>query len=195
MLRPHAHRMDMSVNGSEIVAMRLANWMAMTLAMMLPLVIRPIRFAAERSLWQRRHRAIAGFLIGYLGCWLLVGLPVAFVTPGPLFAAVIFGFGAWWQLTRRRRFVLAACHRSMPLAPRGWRADRDSVLYGWRTGTNCALSCLPLMLACALLGHALPAMILGMAVAIIERYTFNPSPILLSAAQAVAAVISLLMTI
>lgn len=147
MFRPHAH------HGAP-----LANWMIMTVAMMLPLVVGPIRFAAERSLWRRRHRAIAGFLAGYLGAWLAVGVAISFIEPGPWLAAAAFAVAGVWQLTRYRRIAMAGCHRSMPLAPRGWRADRDCVRYGWTVGTYCVASCWALMLACAMAGHHLLAM-------------------------------------
>ena len=57
----------------------LKGWMVMSVAMMLPMVIEPIRLTAERSFWHRRHRAIAGFLAGYLGLWLLAGVAVSFL--------------------------------------------------------------------------------------------------------------------
>jgi hypothetical protein len=79
----------------------------------------------------------------------------------------------------------------MPLAPRGWRADRDCVLYGWRTGTSCALSCWALMLACALSGHALIATLFVTAVALIERYTLRVDRRVLSAALFGAAAITI----
>jgi predicted metal-binding integral membrane protein DUF2182 len=188
MFRPHMHHL----HSHHLVSIQLTKWMVMTVAMMLPLVVGPIRFAAKRSLWRRRHRAIAGFLLSYLGCWLLVGVPVAFINPGPLLAAAAFVASAAWNLMRYRRLALATCHWTMPLAPYGWRADRDCVLYGWRIGTSCALSCYPLMLACALSSHALPVMIFGMAVGIIERYTYRPDQRLLSGALLAAAVISFL---
>src|SRR6476620_12211696 len=48
-------------------------WVLMIVAMMLPLLVTPVRVVAARSLWRRRHRAIASFLVGYLATWLVVG--------------------------------------------------------------------------------------------------------------------------
>jgi predicted metal-binding membrane protein len=160
MFRPHAH------HGS-----RLANWMLMTVAMMLPLVVPQVRFVADRSLWRRRHRAIAGFLIGYLAIWFLVGIAVSFVEPTPVLAAAAFAVAGTWQLTRYKRVAMASCHRPMPLAPRGWRADRDCIRYGWMVGTYCVASCWALMFACAMAGHHLVAMVGVTAVMYAERYT------------------------
>lgn len=151
MFRPHAQH-------AHTPGARLINWMIMTAAMMLPLVVSQMRFVAERSLWRRRHRAIAGFLLGYLGAWFVIGIAVAFIEPGPWLAIAAFVVAGAWQLTRARRLAMAACHRAMPLAPRGWRADRDCVRYGWITGGYCVASCWALMLACAMAGHHLVAM-------------------------------------
>ncbi len=56
------------------IVVEIAAWMLMVVAMMFPLVIGSVRTVAARSLWRRRHRAIAGFLTGYAGAWFLVGL-------------------------------------------------------------------------------------------------------------------------
>ena len=159
MFRPHAHH-----------GARLTNWMIMTVAMMLPLVVQQIRFVADRSLWRRRHRAIAGFLIGYLATWLVIGAAVSFVEPSAVLAAAAFAVAGAWQLTRYKRMAMTACHRVTPLAPRGWRADRDCLRYGWSVGTYCVASCWALMMACAMAGHHPIAMIGVTAVMYAERY-------------------------
>src|SRR4029453_8935011 len=51
----------------------MTEWTLMVIAMMFPIVITPVRVTAERSLWRRRHRAIAEFLAGYVLVWLVVG--------------------------------------------------------------------------------------------------------------------------
>ena len=45
---------------------------AMVIAMMVPLTLANVRYVALSSLWRRRHRAIAGFLVGYLAVWFVV---------------------------------------------------------------------------------------------------------------------------
>ena len=148
----------------------LTSWILMTLAMMLPMVIDPIRTAAKRSLWRRRHRAMVAFLIGYVGCWILLGLVVLQIPHGKWAAAIAFVVAAVWQFTRAKRRALIACHRTMPLAPRGWRADRDCVRYGILTASSCIVSCWALMLACALSGHALLVTVGATAIGLTERY-------------------------
>ena len=152
----------------------LRSWMVMSMAMMLPMVAEPMRLAAERSFWHRRHRAILAFLLGYLGCWMLIGAAVSFVHIAPsarnVAASIAFAVAGAWQLTRWKRRGLNGCHRSMPLAPAGWRADRDCIRFGARIGTRCIVSCWALMLACFLSGHALIATLLVTAVGLAERY-------------------------
>ena len=156
----------------------LRNWMVMSVAMMLPMVIDPMRLAAERSFWHRRHRAIAGFLLGYLGLWLLAGVVASLiVVPHGMqnrAAGIALAVAAAWQLTRWKRRGLHGCHRSMPLAPRGWRADRDCMRFGVMIGTRCMLSCWALMLACSVSGHALALTAIVTAVGLAERYMMKP---------------------
>jgi hypothetical protein len=179
MLRPHAHH-----------ARPLVNWLFMTLAMMLPMVAASIATTAERSLWSRRHRAIAGFLAGFVFCWMLAGVAALFVPPSRGAAAVGFAVAGAWQLTRWKRIASAGCHRAMPLAPRGWRADRDCIRYGAVVGIWCIASCGAGMLACALTHHNLAAMLFLTCVGAIERYAFRPYPRALGAALFAASLIS-----
>lgn len=175
-LQPHAHH--------RLGAFTM--WTLMTLAMMLPAVVHPMRTAAERSLWRRRQRAIAGFLVGYLACWLLMGIVVMHIDVR-FGAAIAFALAGAWQLTRQKRIALTACHRTMPLAPRGWRADRDCMRYGWSIGTRCVASCGLMMIACALSGHALVATAFVTAILWIERYTRRPDHRAIGAALFVAS--------
>jgi type IV secretory pathway VirB2 component (pilin) len=157
----------------------LLGWMLMVAAMMLPLVMHAVRIAASHSLWARRHRAIAGFLLGYFAPWLVVGVVVAGLKEGwwargYLAAALGFVGSALWLRTPAHRRALSACHRTLPLAPVGWRADRDCMRYGGTIGFACVWSCWPLMLACAFAGHGLIAMTGGMVVSATERWSFRP---------------------
>ena len=164
------------------------DWMLMIAAMMLPLCVASIRATADRSLWRRRHRAIATWLIGYLSVWLVVGVAFSLVAALPLFDAVsrsstvallVFVLAAAWQMSPLRARALRQCHRSEPLAPAGWRATRDCVRYGWTTGRHCAITCGALMLGCLLLGHdalGLIAMIAATAIGLAERYMIRPDP-------------------
>ena len=105
----------------------MTGWMVMTAAMMLPMVTDHVRLTAERSFWHRRHRAMAGLLLGYLGLWRF---------PAPRWRscrstrtarnppAIAFAIAGIWQLTPWKRRALVGCHRTIPLAPRGWPRRR-----------------------------------------------------------------------
>src|SRR5262245_38413651 len=64
------------------------DWLLMVLAMMLPLSVAAIQATADRSLWRRRHVAIAAWLSGYIAMCLLFG--VALIVSLRL-------FGSTWQ--------------------------------------------------------------------------------------------------
>jgi hypothetical protein len=155
------------------------HWMLMVPAMMLPLQIQGVRWTAERNLWPRRHRAILGFLIGYLGLWALVGAvfswaATVFAIPHRIGwmegAAIGLLIETAWLLSPWKRLAAHMCHRTLPLSPDGWRADWDCLAFGWTIGYGCALNCWPLMLVCWLSGHSLIAIVLAFAVACVDRY-------------------------
>jgi hypothetical protein len=193
----HAHGHAAGGAGTALVA-ATAHWQLMVVAMMLPVVVPSLRFVAFRSYWRRRHRAVTGFLAGYLGVWALAGVAVSLplaAAPGlagrwPAAAvAGAFLLAAGWQWTRVKRRALVTCHRTAPLAPGGWRADRDCVLFGWRIGGSCCLSCWPLMLACTLAGHSTPALLVCGWIGWVERSSWRPNTRLLSAVIAALAVV------
>ena len=114
--------------------------------------------------------------------------------PSAVWVALAFMLAAMWQTTDRRARALNACHRTWPLAPRGWRATRDCVLAGWATSTNCVAVCGPLMVACALLGHGplgLVVMVGATIVTVVERYSVRPDPRLLGGGVALHALVAL----
>lgn len=167
----------------SIVAITI-HWQLMVVAMMIPLIVPSLRVAASRSLWPRRHRAIATFLIGYLAIWLLVGVALACLLAWrpPLTevwkkeaAAAAFLLAAAWQWTPMKRRALVKCHATVPLAPRGWRADRDAIRFGWMAGRSCCVSCGVSMVACTLTGHHAIALVVCAWTAVQERYSWRPN--------------------
>ena len=171
-------------------------WLVMVVAMMFPMVRESIRTTAARSLWRRRHRAIVGFLIGYVSPWMVFGVAASAAVswirtlPGlqpSLATALAFGVAVLWQVSPIKRRALLACHRSAPISPIGWRADRDCLRYGWTLGGACLISCWALMLACVFAEHSIPAMICATAVGWTERNTARPKQRFLCAAIAVLA--------
>jgi hypothetical protein len=160
-------------------AQEVPAWMLMVAAMMLPFLTYSIRAAGNGSLWARRHRAIAGFLAGYFAPWMVLGLAVAALRVGAwahteFAAGAAFVAAALWQRTLTHRRAIAACHDIQPLAPLGWRADRDCLRFGAMIGTACVWSCWPLMIACAFTGHSPVAMAGGLFVGIAERRYYRP---------------------
>jgi hypothetical protein len=169
---PHAH-----ADGGAAAA--LAGWAAMVGAMMLPLVTPHLHFAARRSLWRRRHRAMAGVLAGYVAVWMAAGTlgtlaarPLGMLIPwvtGEGGRLLLLALALGWHLAPARRRAVAACHLERPLAPSGWRATRDCVGYGVAVGRRCVVACGGLMVACAALGHGLTPMAMATGVALYER--------------------------
>jgi predicted metal-binding membrane protein len=158
---------------------------AMVIAMMVPLTLTNVRHVALSSLWRRRHRAIAAFLVGFLAVWIVI--QSAIVGSWGLLAAIV-GWGtaggvamvaaALWEVAPIKRQQLRRCHRTVPLAPRGWRADADCAKYGVTTGFSCVTMCWALMVAAAAFSHSLMVMIVLFGVQMSGRYQRRPFPIL-----------------
>lgn len=164
--RAHSHSMDATANWWH--------WMLMVAAMMLPLQIDKIRFTAERSLWSRRHRACAGYLLGYLAVWGSIGVPLSWAftrfhiahrIDWRLGAAIGFLAAATWLLSPWKPVAARMCHRTRTLSARGWEAERDCLSFGWLAGRGCAFNCWPLMLVCWLSAHNFIPMVFSFAMA------------------------------
>ena len=151
-------------------------WLLMIVAMMFPLIVAPVRDTAFRSLWTRRHRAIACFLTGYVVCWLVFGAAIVWIRERSsidlrALAVVAVAIAIAWQFSSWKTRALRNCHRVMPLAPVGWRADWTCARFGWRIGGACIGACGALMAACALVDHNLLTMSVVTAVAMRDRFS------------------------
>lgn len=146
-----------------LVAPMFATSLAMAAAMMGPLLLLPARHAAFRSAWSRRHRAIAGVAVGYLGAWcaatlvISLGLSIGEVGQGYKKTWIVGALllAALWQITPVKRIALVGCHRTRSFAPRGWRADASCIGYGASVAVSCLVSCWALMLVPLVAGHNL----------------------------------------
>jgi hypothetical protein len=155
----------------------------MVVSMMLPLTVANVRHVALSSLWPRRHRAIALFLAGYLAVWIVVQ---TVITSSWILIAPLIGWksaaiaatinAALWEVTATKRQRLRRCHRTVPLAPRGWRADADCAQYGVTTGLSCVSICWALMVASAAFAHSILVMTVLFGVQLSGRYRTRPSP-------------------
>lgn len=137
------------------IAGGLPQWLLMTIAMMGPAALGGVRHTAINSFVWRRGRAMAEYSVGYLAIWTLFGIAVlaaaAQLPAGARWAAtaLTLAAAAAWQLTPLKRRWLRDCHRSVPLPPRGWRAEAGAVRFGLRSGLACLGSCWCLMLVMA----------------------------------------------
>jgi predicted metal-binding membrane protein len=180
-MSPAARGMQMGVAGNAAMVVLMA------VAMMLPLSLGSIRAAARRSLRRRRRRAVAEFVGGFLAVWTVAGLAAAgalsilarvgLFRPSTASAAAALGLAALWQLTPIKRRAVNGHHRTRPLAPSGYRADRDCLAFGSATGVQCLLSCGPMMVAMLVETRALPALatlVALTALVALERFRFRP---------------------
>jgi predicted metal-binding membrane protein len=156
-------------------------WTAMAVAMMLPVVAPEARRMAMRSLWGRRHRAIAWFLAGYVAVWSAVSavLVAALVAvgqphPGPAVLAAALLVAAGWQVAGPRRRAMRRCGLLGACAARGWRADRDCAAVGVRIGMRSTFTCGPVMVAMGL-GHQI-ALMAGLLVLLLSERARGPNP-------------------
>lgn len=170
----HHHNHTTSPLGIEML-----RWMIMVAAMMLPLVADSAQNVAARSLWFRRQRAIAGFVLGYLCIWLFAGVAITLLISNlqshawfdtKTAMAVSVCIAVAWYFTPLRKRALFSCHRTMPIAPNGWRANLGCIRYGCMIGGSCLLTCWAWMVLCTLTGHNLGFMLFASFVTVAERY-------------------------
>ena len=126
----------------------------MLLAMMTPLIWQPLSHVWDRSLAERRVRAILLFLGGYLGAWMIVMAILALLAVALKLVAggeiATFAIGvaaaALWQLTPIKARFLRQCHVLRPLPAFGLSADFASFHYGLEIARSCIVACWAIML-------------------------------------------------
>jgi predicted metal-binding membrane protein len=146
---------------SPVISEDLPMWALMCVAMMVPAVLPAVNHVGVNTLRWRRQRAIATFLVAYLFVWWgfgLVVLPVLHLLddrlrPWQLTAGAAL-LAAGWLVTPALVYCRRACHRTVPLPPRGRRAVEGCVRFGLVHGLACVGVCGPLMLLMATLLHA-----------------------------------------
>jgi predicted metal-binding membrane protein len=140
-----------SVNAPEGQALSL---FVMLLAMMTPLLWQPLAHVWDRSLAERRVRAVLLFLGSYFGVWMLAMAVLALaavalrIVAGS--AAVAFAIAAGaavlWQMTPAKALFLNRCHALRPLPAFGLAADIGSLRYGVQVAAPCIGTCWAMML-------------------------------------------------
>ncbi len=167
---------------------RPAPWAAMVLAMMAPAAVPSIRVVAFDSMWRRRMRSPALFLLTYVVAWtaaagVVAGLVVAGeqlagqpFEPGVTVVVALLLAAAAWQFTPSKMRFLRRCHRRTPLAPRGWKADRSVIVYGLTHARACMGTCGFAMAAMFVSVHDLHLMVPLTVILSVERLQPRPKP-------------------
>ena len=130
------------------------SWFVMLLAMMTPLLWQPLAHVWDRSLAERRGRAVLLFLGSYFGVWMLAMAVLALaavalrIVAGS--AAMAFAIAAvaaiLWQMTPAKALFLNRCHALRPLPAFGLAADIGSLRYGLQVAAPCVGTCWAMML-------------------------------------------------
>ena len=163
---PLSVRFDLAV--MLVSPVQLASGSALMIAaMMLPLIIAPLRHVRDRSFARRRARATILFAAGYGVVWMIVAVVLQLIAVAARWAApaplLCFGLAVvtaiLWQVSPTKQWCLNRCHRRPHLAAFGAAADRDAFDFGLTNGASCAGSCWALMLLSLLIGEG---QILGM---------------------------------
>jgi predicted metal-binding membrane protein len=126
-------------------------WLAMSVAMMIPTVLRPMMRAAQGSAWGAWR-----FALGFLVVWLVAGVP----------GYVMMNAVEWTAGWIATAWVVAGAYQLTPLMQRNLSTCRsvrfagDPTRYGLRQGVRCVASCWPVMLAIMVTAMALPGTVL-----------------------------------
>lgn len=155
--------------------------LVMTIAMMGPAMVPPLRYVAQNSLRWRRQRAMFEFAAGYLFVWVVFEtFAMALLRAAGLESRVAATAGclmlaALWQLGSLKQRCLRNCHRGLALPPVGLAADVRTLVFGLRNGIACLGSCWCIMLTmlCASSPH-LSLLLAGTIVVTAERMTARP---------------------
>ena len=195
-LQPHmmympgaAHPIMMTMGAADAsmgpsILGELPLWIVMAAAMMLPTGLPAVRHVARNSLRWRQQRAVGVFVVTYLAVWTIFGvvaLSVALLCSkaagsgseqGPILLAGALAAAGLWQLTPHKQRFLRACHRTVALPPRGWRANAACARFAFRYGSACLGSCYLLMGAMAFV-HSAHLLWTALLTAVIAIETFR----------------------
>jgi hypothetical protein len=141
-----------------------SHWVLMVVAMMLLVAAPHVRAVALRSVWSRRQRSAAVYVLGYVALWSAVGAVLVaglallgLEHHGEHLLPVALLLAAVWQVSTPRRRVLRRCSPLRLGAPSGLAGDVDIARSGVRSALRCLVECWPVMLAMAL-SHSLVLM-------------------------------------
>jgi predicted metal-binding membrane protein len=178
---PSSREMLLALNAPYSLAL---GWALMLAAMMVPLLIAPVRHVRERSFARRRARAVMLFVTAYFVVWMAAGvvlLALAFVVrlfvPGssmPL--AMVTAVALVWQFSPLKQRCLNRCHVQAELAAFGLAADLDALRFGLTHGVWCVGSCWALMLLPFVFSRGNVAAMAAVAVLLFAERLNRPTP-------------------
>jgi predicted metal-binding membrane protein len=177
-----AHGSHGETSATAVIGVAIGGWALMSVAMMVPVTLPAIRHVGLNSIRRRRQWAMAVYVASYLAVWVMFGvLTLTLVwalrstgsgSTGPDDHQLVVGaltIATGWQLTTWKRRAVLACQRTVPLPPTGWRADYGCAHFGIRQAGRCVLSCWPLMLLMAVLGHSNLVVVAALTVGIVAE--------------------------
>jgi hypothetical protein len=155
------------------------HWAVMVLAMMLPLLAGHVHTVATRSLWSRRHRASAVFVVAFVSVWFAAGgalVAAGSLLPDPrVWVPPVLLAAAACHVAAPRRRLLRRCTSLRLGHPRGIDADLDCARAGLRSAVRCVGTCGPMMAAMAL-SHSLLLMT-ALAMVLVGERSRGPDPL------------------
>ena len=122
-------------------------WALMLAAMMLPVLIAPVRHIHDRSFTHRRARAISLFLAAYGAVWMACGIVLIgireLIPPAALAMAILPI--VVWECSPAKQRCLNRGHAHPELPAFGHAADLGALRFGWTHALWCVGSCWALM--------------------------------------------------
>ena len=192
-----------SVNMSLIPQLNLIFPVAlMTVVMMGPALLPGATHVAANSFYWRKKRAVTYYCFSYLACWTVASWTTmafimnlrAFLTSYQI-AGLFFAGASIWQISEAKRISLAKCHKSIPLVPRGFKADLSCIAFGSTNGWACLMSCWPFMSAIMALPQFLVFSMPISAVYVVAERRSDPNKNLLSKSGMIMAVVAVILVL
>lgn len=172
-----AHHGGATSGMAERLAAGAGAWLAMVVAMMVPVLVPRVRRVARCCVGRVRDRAIAQTVAGAGLPWLALGaavVPVVEVLPAitPVASTAAWATAAAWQLAPPKRVALRRCHAVR--IPRGVGDGWPRFRAGAAHGSWCVVSCGPLMAVMAWAGHPVAFAVLLTVGLVAERVVHHP---------------------
>ncbi len=160
-------------------------WFLMVAAMMLPIIAPHLVLLRARIFRSQQTKAILAVIAGYMVVWCLIGVPlylilIAFRASVALFDAhsiaplLMYLFAIGWVWMPQRQRALNRCHRPPVLAGPTGQIVQTAGHYGLRLGRDCAVVCLPAMVAPMFAGQPLVMMFIVTHALLAERILQQP---------------------